>query len=885
MALTPMMQQYVNTKEEHPDCILFYRLGDFYEMFFDDALTVARELDLTLTGKACGLPERAPMCGVPHHSAQSYITRLVNKGFKVAVCEQVEDPKEAKGIVRREVVRIVTPGTNNDLDASDSDSNRYLAAVVATGSGYGLAFADMTTGTFLVTDVRDAKEMLDEVNRFAPVEILMNQRMLIDTVGIETYCKQTEIAYTALGPEYFNESACEERIKRQFKVSFLDGLGLTTVGAVLAAGAVLRYLFETQKAALRNILDVRCYQIGGNMVIDGFTRRNLELTETMRDARKTGTLFWVLDKTKTAMGARFMRNAILSPLMSKEAIEARYDAVTAMNEDVISRDELREYLSGIYDMERLIGKIAYGSLNPRDLLALCQSIAFLPAIRTVTEAFDAPYIRTLHEGLDCLEDLRTLIEAGIDEDAPLTVRDGGIIKPGYDTEVDELRDAAVHGKDWIVEIEQRERARTGIKNLRVKYNKNFGYCLEVTKSMLEKVPDDYIRRQTLTNAERYTIEELKTVETKILGAEEHLYQRELTLFHEIRETVAGEIARILTSAHIVAVLDFLQSLAYVAAQNGYIRPEITDTGGLDIKNGRHPVVERMIERDGFIANDVHLDLADERIGIITGPNMSGKSTYMRQVALIILMAQMGSFVPAEICRYSLTDRIFTRVGASDNLASGQSTFMVEMTEVANILRHATENSLLILDEIGRGTSTFDGLSLAWAIVEYIANPACIGAKTLFATHYHELTELEGKVPHVINYFIDVHESNDNVVFLRKILRGGADKSYGIQVAKLAGVPAPVIERAKELAAELDRADVTKKISDMAGEQGQGPMARQMTILDFEETVPADEPSNGGQLPVAVQEVVAEIMETELNDLSPRAAWDLLDRIREKLKNV
>lgn len=814
-ALSPMMQEYVKTKEEYHDCILLYRLGDFYEMFFGDALTASKELEITLTGKDCGLKERAPMCGVPFHSVETYINRLIEKGYKVAICEQVEDPKKAKGLVKREVVRIVTPGTTLDATSLDETKNNYLMSIVYIEDHFGCAIADITTGDCFLTELDKAQKLLDEINKFTPAEIICNESFLMSGVDTEDLKNRLGICVFSQEPWYFDDELCRKTLKEHFQVNSLEGLGIGEFeSGVLAAGALFLYLQETQKTALSHMATIRPYSAEKYMLIDSSSRRNLELVETLREKQKRGSLLWVLDKTKTAMGARTLRSYVEQPLIDQEEIENRLSAIEELNEHPMLRDEIREYLQPIYDLERLISRISYKSANPRDMIAFASSLEMLPHIKQVLKEFSSPVLRQLEEEMDSLLDISGLIKQAIVDDPPLAQKDGGIIREGYHEDVDKFRRSRTDGKKWLSELEARERERTGIRTMKIKYNRVFGYSLEITNAFKDQVPDNYIRKQTLTNAERYITQELKELEDLILGAEDKLYALEYELFCDVRDKVGAEVVRIQQTAKAVAAIDVLASLALVAQRNNYVRPKINNSGVIDIKNGRHPVVEQMIENDMFIANDTYLDNQKKRISIITGPNMAGKSTYMRQTALIVLMAQIGSFVPAEKANIGIVDRIFTRVGASDDLASGQSTFMVEMTEVANILRNATSKSLLILDEIGRGTSTFDGLSIAWAVVEHISNTKLCGAKTLFATHYHELTELEGKISGVNNYCIAVKEKGDDIVFLRKIVKGGADKSYGIQVAKLAGVPDTVIQRAKELVEELSDADITAAVKDL-----------------------------------------------------------------------
>lgn len=813
---SPMMQHYLKTKEEYKDCILFYRLGDFYEMFFDDALVVSKELELTLTGKDCGQAERAPMCGIPFHAAETYLNRLVANGHKVAICEQVEDPKQAKGIVKREVIRIVTPGTNLNTQALDETKNNYLMSIVYLGEKIGVSIADFSTGDYFVTELSSGSELIDEINKFVPSEIITNEYFSMSGIDLTAVNDKLGITMSTLDSWYFDEDTCIKKLLTHFKVGVLDGLGLKDyTSGTIAAGALLLYLYEMQKGSVDHITSIVPYTTGKYMLIDSSSRRNLELVETMREKQKKGSLLWVLDKTKTAMGARALRSMIEQPLINKEDILKRQAGIEECNNRAIDREEIREYLNPVYDLERIMTKISCKSANPRDLIAFRNSLEMLPYIKKLIGTMESDLFAECFANLDDLADIYSLISSAIVEEPPITIREAGIIKEGFSKEADELRRAKTEGKEWLAQLEAREKEATGIKNLKVKYNKVFGYYLEVTNSFKDLVPADWVRKQTLTNAERYTTDELKKLEDVILGAEDKLCSLEYDLFNEVRDSIAAEVRRIKSTARAIAEIDVYTALSVVAQQYNYVKPAINEKGIIDIKNGRHPVVEKMIRNDMFVANNTYLDNAKNRISIITGPNMAGKSTYMRQTALIVLMAQIGSFVPAQEANIGIVDRIFTRVGASDDLASGQSTFMVEMTEVANILRNATPKSLLILDEIGRGTSTFDGLSIAWAVVEYIANTKLLGAKTLFATHYHELTELEGTLDGVNNYCIAVKENGDDIVFLRKIIKGGADKSYGIQVAKLAGVPDTVIERAKELVADLSDADISLKARDIA----------------------------------------------------------------------
>lgn len=878
--LTPMMQQYMETKKQYQDCILFYRLGDFYEMFFEDAITVSRELEIVLTGKNCGLQERAPMCGVPYHAVEGYLNRLVAKGYKVAICEQVEDPKQAKGIVKREVVRIVTPGTNLNVQALDETKNNYIMCIVYIADRYGLSVADVSTGDYFVTELDSGKKLLDEIAKFAPSEIICNEPFYMSGMDLDDLKNRLGIAIYSLDAWYFDDAMCEKVLKEHFKVSTLEGLGLGDYNCgVISAGALMQYLYETQKTSLDHLTHITGYATGKYMLLDSSTRRNLELCETLREKQKRGSLLWVLDKTKTAMGARTLRSYVEQPLIDQEEIIRRLDAVAELKDHAIAREEIREYLSPVYDLERLVSRITYKSANPRDLTAFKSSLQMLPHIKYILEEMQTNLLKELHEELDPLQDLYTLIEDSIVEEPPLAMKEGGIIRDGYNEEVDRLRSAKTEGKTWLAELEAEEREKTGIKNLKIKYNKVFGYYLEVTNSYKELVPDYYTRKQTLANAERYIIPRLKELEDTILGAEDKLYALEYELYCQVRDTVGAEVLRIQKTAKSIAKLDVFASLAIVAEQSNYVRPKINEKGVIQIKNGRHPVVEKMIPNDMFIANDTLLDDKKNRVSIITGPNMAGKSTYMRQTALIVLLAQIGSFVPAESANIGIVDRIFTRVGASDDLASGQSTFMVEMTEVANILRNATDRSLLILDEIGRGTSTFDGLSIAWAVVEHISNKKLLGAKTLFATHYHELTELEGKIDSVNNYCIAVKEKGDDIVFLRKIVKGGADKSYGIQVAKLAGVPESVINRAKEIVGELSDADITTRVRDLTVQNQESKRkvkTKKYDDVDLAQISLFDT--------VKDDDVLKELEELEVSNMTPMDALNTIYRLQNKLKN-
>ena len=878
---SPMMQHYLKTKEEYKDCILFYRLGDFYEMFFDDALVVSKELELTLTGKDCGQAERAPMCGIPFHAAETYLNRLVANGHKVAICEQVEDPKQAKGIVKREVIRIVTPGTNLNTQALDETKNNYLMSIVYLGEKIGVSIADFSTGDYFVTELSSGSELIDEINKFVPSEIITNEYFSMSGIDLTAVNDKLGITMSTLDSWYFDEDTCIKKLLTHFKVGVLDGLGLKDyTSGTIAAGALLLYLYEMQKGSVDHITSIVPYTTGKYMLIDSSSRRNLELVETMREKQKKGSLLWVLDKTKTAMGARALRSMIEQPLINKEDILKRQAGIEECNNRAIDREEIREYLNPVYDLERIMTKISCKSANPRDLIAFRNSLEMLPHIKKLIGTMRSDLFADCFANLDDLADIYLLISSAIVEEPPITIREAGIIKEGFSKEADELRRAKTEGKEWLAQLEAREKEATGIKNLKVKYNKVFGYYLEVTNSVKDLVPADWVRKQTLTNAERYTTDELKKLEDVILGAEDKLCSLEYDLFNEVRDSIAAEVRRIKSTARAIAEIDVYTALSVVAQQYNYVKPAINEKGIIDIKNGRHPVVEKMIRNDMFVANNTYLDNAKNRISIITGPNMAGKSTYMRQTALIVLMAQIGSFVPAQEANIGIVDRIFTRVGASDDLASGQSTFMVEMTEVANILRNATPKSLLILDEIGRGTSTFDGLSIAWAVVEYIANTKLLGAKTLFATHYHELTELEGTLDGVNNYCIAVKENGDDIVFLRKIIKGGADKSYGIQVAKLAGVPDTVIERAKELVADLSDADISLKARDIA----QYSKKQEKLVNSYKKVDDLDVKQMSLFDTVNNDDIIEDIKALDISNMTPIDALNTLYKLQGRVKN-
>ena len=865
--LTPMMQQYLQMKAENKDCLLFFRLGDFYEMFFDDAKTASRELELTLTGRDCGLEERAPMCGVPHHAVDNYVEKLISRGYKVAICEQMEDPALAKGLVKRGITRIITPGTVIESNMLDERANNFLLSVCFASDRAGLAFADVSTGEFFVHEVTNPVDTLaDELARIAPMEIIVS-----DMVKLRECLNREDMTASEQPSTWYQLANATDVLCRHFHLNDLSPIGLSEEykSAACAAGALMKYLSETQKNALEHITELRIYQGSETMLLDRNTRRNLELTESIRGRNKKGTLLSLLDKTSTAMGGRLLRSWIEQPLINKEKIERRLDAVEEFSGQHVLTMTLLEELQGVYDVERLLSKVSYKSINARDCLALCTSLKKVPGIRELLTNCSSDAVREIMEQLDPLEELTALLEHSIHPDAPITITEGGIINDGYSAMLDEYRIASTSGKQWIIELEQREREETGIRNLRVQYNKVFGYYIEVTKSYYDMVPMRYTRKQTLANCERYMTPELKEIEQKIVGAQEQSVRLELQLFTEIREQIAAQITRIQKTAMALKTLDALLSLARVAVNNHYVRPQMTDDGVLEIAEGRHPVVEQSMTEGGFIPNDTSMNSDDKRMCIITGPNMAGKSTYMRQVALITLMAHIGSFVPARDARIPIVDRIFTRVGASDDLASGQSTFMVEMSETAYILRNATAKSLVILDEIGRGTSTFDGLAIAWAVVEYLTDKQKSGAKTLFATHYHELSELEGRVEGVENYCISVREHGEDVIFLRKIIRGGADKSFGIHVARLAGVPHPVLVRAHEIQARLEVSNINQKgIGQNILEEGPERPNEQVNLFDFEKT-----------------EIINELQSIDVMALTPMDAINKLFLLREKARKL
>ena len=859
--LTPMMQQYMETKEQYKDCILFYRLGDFYEMFFDDALTASRELEITLTGRDCGLEERAPMCGVPFHSAESYIAKLIEKGYKVAICEQLEDPKLAKGLVKRDVIRIVTPGTVTEGNMLDEKKNNYIMAVFKKGTYFGLAVCDITTGEFYATQItgeNNFEKLLDEIAKYSPAEIVVNNQLYITSEEIEEIRKRFN-SYISKGEEdTFKQNysdldftfVCEKKLEDE-------------LFSIAAINALLDYLKTTQKVELQHINTIKIYNSLEYMSLDIAARRNLELTERMREKSKKGTLLWVLDSTSTSMGGRLLRKWINEPLINVNNINKRLNAVKDLKDQFILRGDLRENLKKVYDIERLIGKIAYGNANGKDLISLKNSISQLPYIKKLLENGNSELIKQLHEELDVLQDVYEIIDNAIVDDPPITLTEGELIKLGYNEELDGYKTASIEGKNWIVGVETREKERTGIKNLKVSYNKVFGYYIEITKSNLSLVPEDYIRKQTLTNCERYITPELKEIEEKILGAQEKSVALEYKLFIEVRNQVATEIKRIQKTATIISTLDVLISFASIAEEYNYIMPIVDNEGEIDIKEGRHPVIEKMLPSGTFVNNDTYMNMDADRFSIITGPNMAGKSTYMRQVAIITLMAQIGSFVPASYAKIGVVDKIFTRIGASDDLSMGQSTFMIEMMEVAAILKNCTKNSLVILDEIGRGTSTFDGLSIAWAVVEYMADKEKCGAKTLFATHYHELTELENKIEGIKNYSIAVKENGEDIIFLRKIIPGGTDESYGIHVAKLAGVAKPVLKRANEILKNIERKSV---INGNTKQESKKQQTGQLDLYNYK-----------------LAEIAHELDKINLNDITPIGALNILMKIKEKMQ--
>ncbi|MBP7176091.1 MAG: DNA mismatch repair protein MutS [Thermoclostridium sp.] len=867
MKLTPMMQQYMDTKEQYKDCLLFYRLGDFYEMFFEDAEIASRELEITLTGRDCGFEERAPMCGVPWHSVHNYIAKLIHKGYKVAICEQMEDPALAKGIVKREVTRIITPGTVTDPSMLEEKKNNFLMAVYSLQTYFGIAVVDVTTGEFYATQLsfgNTTKKLMDEIYRYQPSEILVNKQFQ-NILSTQEFKERTGIYVSVLEDEAYDRSNSVKSIEQVGGSNPLQQLEL----AVCASGALLHYLKTTQKVDLNHIRSIKPYQLESYMMIDSSSRRNLELTETLRERKKRGTLLWVLDKTMTAMGGRKLRKWLEQPLLELDEINRRLEAVSELKDKFMIRNELMELLKRVYDMERLASKLVVGNVNARDLLSLKASMGQLPSILEMVSQLNSDYGTEITNTTDLLSDLYDIINASINDEPPLTIKEGGIIRSGYNAEVDNYRKASAEGQQWLADLESREREASGIKNLKVKYNKVFGYYIEITNSNLQQVPERYIRKQTLVNCERFITEELKKLEDTILGAEEKVKGLEYELFCELRDRIAEQVGRIQKTADNMALLDVLCSLAETAERENYVRPVVNEGSEINITEGRHPVVEKMLGKTPFVPNNTFLNDHDDRVIILTGPNMAGKSTYLRQVALITLMAQIGSFVPATEAVIGVADRIYTRVGASDDLATGQSTFMVEMTEVANILNNATPRSLLILDEIGRGTSTYDGLSIAWAVIEYINDKGRLGCRTLFATHYHELTELEDKLGGIKNCCIDVRKKGEDIIFLRKIKPGGADRSYGIEVAKLAGVPQLVLDKARGILEELDAADINK--SGRGRKKFSKPFDGQLDIL------------SAGALSKSEREVIDELRSVDATALTPLDALNRLFALQQKLK--
>lgn len=866
---SPMMQHYLKTKEEYKDCILFYRLGDFYEMFFDDAILASRELELTLTGKECGQEERAPMCGVPFHAAETYIARLIGKGYKVAICEQMEDPKLAKGIVKREVIRVVTPGTVIESNLLDEKKNNYIMAIYKNGIYFGISICDVSTGDFKATQIKETNNFsmaLDEISRYSPAEIVVNDLMYATTEEIAKIRERFQIYISKQEEEKFSNNS--EELLNKYNIVNEDGNEIKDINdktlCICAINGLLTYILETQKTSLDHINKITLYNNTKYMCLDINARRNLELTEKLRDKSKKGTLLWVLDKTSTSMGGRRLRRWLNDPLLDVERINKRLNAVKELKEKLILRGDITDLLKKVYDIERLVGKISYGNANGRDLISLKNSIKQLPELKRIMVSADSTLLKELYEELDTLEDIYTIIDNAIVEEPPISVKEGGLIKKGYDEEIDKLKIATTDGKNWLIQLEADEREKTGIKGLKVGFNKVFGYYIEVTKSNISLVPDRYIRKQTLTNGERYVTEELKKLENELLGAEEKVINLEYNAFCDIREKIEKQIIRIQKTADIISTLDVLNSFATIAEDMNYCMPIVDNSGIIDIKGGRHPVIEKILPSGAFVDNDTYLDKEDNRFSIITGPNMAGKSTYMRQVALISLMAQCGSFVPATYARLGVVDKIFTRIGASDDLSMGQSTFMVEMMEVATILKEATPNSLVILDEIGRGTSTYDGLSIAWAVAEYMSDKEKCGAKTLFATHYHELIGLEEKIQGVKNYSIAVKERGEDIIFLRKIVSGGTDESYGVHVAKLAGVPQVVTKRSNEILKTLERKSIL-------GNQKQEKENKKVAT---------------GQLDMynyKLAEIAHELDKVDLNNLTPIDALNTLVKIKEKMK--
>ena len=866
--LSPMMQNYLNTKSQYKDCMLFYRLGDFYEMFFDDAIIASRELEITLTSRACGLEEKAPMCGVPYHAVEIYISRLIAKGYKVAICEQLEDPKKAKGIVKRDVIRVVTPGTVIETNMLEEKKNNYIMSIAKKGMYYGIGICDISTGDFYATQIKLAEnnfeKLLDEYARYSPAELVVNTAMGNSEKELNILKDRNNTFVTVREDKNFEED--EEKLLNLYTIT--DGYDKEKKEfndeslVVSAINGLLNYFTETQKVKLEHINKIKIYEVQKYMALDINARRSLELTERMRDKSKKGTLIWVLDKTSTSMGGRLLRRCINDPLLEIEEIKERLDAVKELKDNMILRDDIINLLKKVYDIERLAGKISYGNANARDMISLKNSLSNIPSLKQILSTTNSKLLQIMYKRLDELKDIYSLIERAIVDEPPISVKEGGIIKKGFNSEIDDLKEASTQGKNWIIALEAKEKERTGIRNLKVGYTKVFGYYIEITKSFLNQVPENYIRKQTLTGGERFVTEELKQIEEKILGSEEKVISLEYEVFTQIRNEIARNIERLQKSANTIAKIDVLASLAVVAEDNNYVYPEVNDGDIIDIKSGRHPVIEKMINDGSFVENDTYLDCDKSRVEIITGPNMAGKSTFMRQVAIITLMAQIGSFVPAEKACIGIVDKIFTRVGASDDLSSGQSTFMVEMNEVANILKEATPKSLVILDEIGRGTSTYDGLSIAWAVAEYIADKEKIGCKTLFATHYHELLGLEEKVEGIKNFQVAVKEKGEDIIFLRKIVEGGTDESYGIHVAKLAGVPKTVVTRANKILRSLEKGGVKIKEEKESKKQVEG----QFDLFNLK-----------------LADISHELDKININELTPIDALNTLVKLKEMLK--
>ncbi len=868
--MTPMMAQYLEIKKDYPDTILFFRLGDFYEMFFDDALLASSVLELTLTARSYSKGEKAPMCGVPFHSAENYIARLVTKGYKVAICEQVEDPATAKGIVKRDVIRIITKGSIIENTLLDESKNNYLAVIYMSENGAGLCFTDVSTGIVNLTRFEDKNTLdnniMNELGTFTPSEIVLNSPCAENKTIVSFISKRIEASCEMPPESHFDYEDCYRACLEHFGEEKMAKFGFASdTKAVVAVGVTLKYLKNVQKNDLQNIREVNYYSDNQFMKLDYGTLRNLEITQSMRTGKKKGSLLWVLDKTSTAMGKRLLRNWLEKPLVSVAQITRRHNAVSELTDDNTKLSELTEKFGSVFDIERLITRVMFESANAKDLNSLKQTLECIPEIKLMLYDCKSAYLRQQFLNLDVLEDVRSLIHASIDEDAPFSIREGGMIKSGFNGELDELRHIQQGGKEFILDIELREKERTGIPKLKIGYNRVFGYYIEITNSYKELVPEDYIRKQTLANCERYITQELKELESKVLGAQERIVKLEYEIFCQIRHEVAKQYSRIKATAGALAVTDVLCSLANVALRNNYVCPTILDGTAIKIRDGRHPVVEAVLEDSPFVPNDTYMDCDKERCAIITGPNMAGKSTYMRQVALICLMAQAGSFVPASSAELSIVDSIFTRVGASDDLATGQSTFMVEMNEVSNILKNADKNSLIILDEVGRGTSTFDGMSIARAVLEYIADKKKIGAKTLFSTHYHELTELEGLLDGVNNYNICVKKRDDTITFLRRIVKGPADGSYGIEVAKLAGIPNSVVSRARVILKELETMSPERKniIGEIPlEEEGELQLSLSSTLDD---------------------EIIEDLRNIDINTLTPLEALTTLHELIGKAK--